>query len=164
MKVQFTIPLRIKGIHGDTSSMDAEQIAHRTAQVKFHKTIQCIGDGKEDGVNVILMNHDDANHKRTILIPGVCFIYTFAMLVVLLIALCLSTDIKYTTKEQEVLEFLYPLGFDTYTIHKTAILAGGHYVACACVFNLLDCLLLFFVLCLQQQTNKGTNGTKRYKI
>lgn len=77
MKVQFTIPLRIKGIHGDTSSMDDEQLAHRAAQIKFHKTIQCIGDGKEDDVNVILMNYDNTNHKRTILIPGVCVCYLY---------------------------------------------------------------------------------------
>ena len=34
------------------------------------------------------------------------------------------TDIKYTTNEEDVLQFLYPTGFDTNTIHKFAILAG----------------------------------------
>ena len=72
MKVQFTIPLRIKGLRGDISSLDVQQRAHRAVQVKFHKTIQCIGDGNEDGENVILMNYDEVTHKRTILIPGSC--------------------------------------------------------------------------------------------
>ena len=70
-KFQFSIPLRIKGLHGNISGLTPEQIEHRAAQVKFHKTVQCIGDGKEDGVNVILMNNDEVTHKRTILIPGV---------------------------------------------------------------------------------------------
>ena len=56
----------------------------------------------------------------------------------------LLTDIKYTTKEQEVLDFLYPVGFNTYTIHKTAILAGGQYVA-ARVSPPLACLIVCFL-------------------
>ena len=71
VKFQFSIPLRIKGLNGNISGLTPEQIEHRAAQVKFHKTVQCIGDGKEDGVNVILMNNDEVTHKRTILIPGV---------------------------------------------------------------------------------------------
>ena len=69
--MQFTIPLRISGLSGDISSFDSEQLAHHAAQVKFHKTVQCIGDGNEDGENVVLMNNDAITHKRTILIPGV---------------------------------------------------------------------------------------------
>lgn len=78
MKVQFTIPLRIKGLHGDISGLSVEQLKHREAQVKFHKTIQCIGDGNEDSENVQLMNHDEITNKRIILIPGVrdlCFFF-----------------------------------------------------------------------------------------
>ena len=71
VKFQFSIPLRIKGLNGNISGLTPEQIEHRATQVKFHKTVQCIGDGKEDGVNVILMNNDEVTHKRTILIPGV---------------------------------------------------------------------------------------------
>ena len=71
MKVQFTVPLRIKGLHGDISRLSLEQMKHREAQVKFHKTIQCIGDGIEDSENVQLMNHDMITNKRIILIPGV---------------------------------------------------------------------------------------------
>ena len=71
VKFQFSIPLQINGLHGNISGLTPEQIEHRAAQVKFHKTVQCIGDGKEDGVNVILMNNDEVTHKRTILIPGV---------------------------------------------------------------------------------------------
>lgn len=56
----------------------------------------------------------------------------------------LLTDMKYTTKEQEVLDFLYPVGFNTYTIHKTAILAGGQYVA-ARVSPPLACLIVCFL-------------------
>ena len=83
MKVQFTIPWRIKGLHGDISGLSLEQIKHREAQVKFHKTIQCIGDGNEDSDNVQLMNHDMITNKRIILIPGVREMLFISLLVFL---------------------------------------------------------------------------------
>ena len=83
MKVQFTVPLRIKGLHGDISGFSLEQMKHREAQVKFHKTIQCIGDGIEDSENVQLMNHDMITNKRIILIPGVREMLFISLLVFL---------------------------------------------------------------------------------
>ena len=85
------------------------------------------------------------------------------------------TAIQYTTKEQELFDFLYPAGFNTHTIHRTAILAGGQYVHVMIIFtlcymllpvsNLIGCFLLSFIsFIIQRQTSKETNGTGRYKI
>jgi hypothetical protein len=163
MKIQFTIPLRIKGLRGDIIGLSIEQMKHREAQVKFHKTIQCIGDANEDSENVHLMNHDMITNKRIILIPGVREMLFISLLVFLatLLVFCayffflFMTAIQYTTKEQELFDFLYPAGFNTNTIHRTAILAGGQYVHVMIIFtlcymllpvsNLIGCFLLSFL-------------------
>jgi len=50
--------------------MNAQQLEHRKEQVTYHKTLQCIGEGKEDSETVLLMNNDPVTCKRSILIPG----------------------------------------------------------------------------------------------
>ena len=59
------------------------------------------------------------------------------------------TAIQYTTKEQELFDFLYPARFNTHTIHRTAILAGGQYVHVMIIFTLcyvITCLQLYWLI------------------